>query len=169
MLLATTSKTYPLVYEEQVFCSTSVVNMLCCWHLKKVSDWWLHDLRSTWRWWEITQPLQPSLTGFMQQGISRYYVYILFSRCEHAASLNPRSVAHRGKTVSLCLPTSLDPLCVTLCTLLCMFWLPVRLNDIKVRAEWRCFAPCVITRWLELLEVIKCPRSHSLSVRFAFI
>lgn len=99
-------------------------------------------------------PLQPLLTGFVQ--ISRYYVYILFSRCEHTASLNPQGAAHGGKTVSLCLPASLDSLCLTLCTLLCIFWLPVLVNDVKVRAEGRCSALCVITRWLELLEVIKC-------------
>lgn len=166
MLLATTSKT--LVYEDQVFCSTNTVNMLRCWYEKvQVSDWWLWRLVDKYVEMMGDPSLQPFLTGFVQ--ISRYYVYILFSRCEHAASLNLQSAAHWGKTVSLCLPTSLDSLCLTLCTLLCSFCLPVLVNDGKVRAEGRCFAPCVITRWLELLEAIKCTHLHPFSVHLPLI
>lgn len=113
------------------------------------------ELRNMQEWWLDPSLLQPSLTGLMRHEISRY-VYIWFSRREHTSSLNPQSAAHRGKTVSLCLPTSLDSLSSTLCTLLCIFWLPVPVNDIKVRAEARDFALFVITGWLQLLEVIKC-------------
>lgn len=113
------------------------------------------ELRNMWRWREILYSLSSLfLTGIVWHEISRYYVYILFSRREHTASFNPQSAAHRGKTVSLCLPTSLYSLCLTLCTLLCIFWLPVPVNDIKASAEGRCFILFVITRRLKLLEVI---------------
>lgn len=58
-------------------------------------------------------------------------------------------VQHTEGKVSLCLPTSLDSLCLTLCTLLCNFWLPVPVNDFKVRAEGRWLALFVITERLE--------------------
>lgn len=131
------------------FCSTDIVNTFCrvVGRLRRWVEKYVEMVGDP-------SPLQPLLTGFAQ--ISRYYVYILFSRCEHTASLNPQGAAHGGKTASLCLPASLDSLCLTLCTLLCIFWLPVLVNDVKVRAEGRCSALFVITRWLELLEVIKC-------------
>lgn len=127
MLLATTSKT---LVSGKVFCqhkhsqhvtagikkSSSLVEK----HVEMMGD---------------PTPLQLFLTGFVH--ISRYYVYILFSRCEHAASLNLQSAAHWGKTVSLCLPARLDSLRLTLCTLLCSFCLPVLVNDVEVRAEGR--------------------------------
>lgn len=45
--------------------------------------------------------------------ISRYYVCILFSRYERAASANPPGAERGGKTVFLCLPAVLDSLCLT--------------------------------------------------------
>ncbi len=95
------------------------VKLLASW--KSVCEWlvsavlWM-SRGCVWRWWEILQPL---LTGFVQHEISRYYVYILFSRCERTASFNPPSAAHWGKTESLRLPTSLDSLCLTLYSALC--------------------------------------------------
>lgn len=108
------------------------------------------------KWVEIMGDPSPLQPGFVQHEISRCCVYILFSRREQTARLNPQSAAHWGKTVSLCLPTSLDSLRLTLCTLLCIFWLQLPVKDITARSEWRCFALFVTTEWLETLEVVTC-------------
>lgn len=78
MLLATTSKTHPLVYEEQVFCSTNTVNILCYWRLKKStrkSCWRLQCCGWVEKYGEMMgdpSPLQLLLT--VQREISRYYL-----------------------------------------------------------------------------------------------
>lgn len=139
MLLATPSQTSPLVlcYEEQVFLQHSRRR-----HVSAAGETTREFLVAPRRvgGWDVCADDGRSLTAAVSSlALCKYqgiYACIVFSRCESAASLNPQGAARRGETVSLCLPARLDSLCLTLRTLLCMFWLPVLNRRGKVP---RCF------------------------------